>query len=162
MSQHIGLEWATQTPENNKNCCCSELGMFLQFCYFTVDAFFMLTLFIFDDDFPWWLVCTVFPKVHSMWLLQSDRKFKDANVADNGKSVEHLMRWLFGPWEEVTWLEEINWTQLEKISSRSDCVLCSMSTSDRGVSSMFVCIYLLLYPHLHNSNSNIILLYCCL
>lgn len=115
MSQHTGLEWATQTPENNKNRCSSEEGMFLQFCYFTADAFFLCLLCLFlmmisHDK----IVCTVFPKVHSMWLLQSDREFKAANVVDNGKSFEHSRGWLFGPWEEVKWLEEINWSQLEK------------------------------------------------
>lgn len=65
-----------------------------------------------------------------MWWLQTDREFKAANVADNGKSFEHLRGWLFGPWEEVTWLEEINWSQLEKTFPRRDCVFCFASMLD--------------------------------
>lgn len=43
-----------------------------------------------------------------MWLLQHDSEFTAVNVADNWKSFENLRGRLFGPGEELTWLEQIS------------------------------------------------------
>lgn len=81
--------------ERSSNPVISQLMLFHSYC-------------LFDDGLSWQIVLTVFPKVHSMWLLQHDSEFTAVNVADNWKSFENLRGRLFGPGEELTWLEQIS------------------------------------------------------
>lgn len=129
VSQNIGLEWASQAPKNNKNCCSSEKGMFLQFCYFTVDVFFcLLSLMMISHD----KLCVLrFSRCTACSCCRVIESLKQLKWLTMKNHLSILTGWLFGRGEQVMWLEEINWLQSEKTFTKLFWFICMLDLCAR-------------------------------
>lgn len=120
VSQNIRLEWASPAPKNNKKCCSSEKGVFLQFCYFTVDVFFCLLCLMMISHDKLCVLCSSRCTACSCCRVIESLKLLKWLTMKNHLSI--LTGWLLCPWEQVMWLAEMNWLQSEKTFTKRDFV----------------------------------------